>query len=203
MARKTFISYKYDEAKDLRDRIINALGDDATYYQGETSDSPDLTDKATETIKEHLKDMIYGTSVTIVIVSPNMLLSNWIDWEIAYSLRECKREDCYSHANGVVGVIMNNWLGDTSWIATHHTNADGCKSVSHDATKLFSIINNNRFNQTPKEYACENCRTVDALSGSYIALIDEDDFLSNPSKYIENAYEKSQKLWNYDLCKTR
>ena len=39
MAHKTFISYKYSESKDLRDRIIDALGDDATYYKGETSDS--------------------------------------------------------------------------------------------------------------------------------------------------------------------
>lgn len=42
MAHKTFISYKYSEARGLRDRIIASLGDDATYYRGETSDSPDL-----------------------------------------------------------------------------------------------------------------------------------------------------------------
>lgn len=45
MAHKTFISYKYSEAQDLRDRIIEAMGDDASYYMGETSDSPDLTSK--------------------------------------------------------------------------------------------------------------------------------------------------------------
>ena len=44
MVHKTFISYKYSEARNLRDDIIEALGDDATYYKGETSDSPDLTD---------------------------------------------------------------------------------------------------------------------------------------------------------------
>ena len=37
MAHKTFISYKYSESQDLRDRIIDALGEDATYYKGETS----------------------------------------------------------------------------------------------------------------------------------------------------------------------
>lgn len=30
MAHKTFISYKYSEAQNLRDRIIKALGDDAS-----------------------------------------------------------------------------------------------------------------------------------------------------------------------------
>ena len=30
MAHKTFISYKYSEAQELRDRIIKAFGDDAS-----------------------------------------------------------------------------------------------------------------------------------------------------------------------------
>lgn len=91
MARETFIAYKYSEAQDLRDEIIRQLGDDASYYQGETADSPDLTDTSVENIKENLKDMIFGTSVTIVIVSPNLKSSKWVDWEIEYSLKEYKR----------------------------------------------------------------------------------------------------------------
>lgn len=204
MAHKTFISYKYDEAQGLRDKIIRALGNDVTYYKGETSDSPDLTDRTTETIREHLKNMIYGTSVTIVVISPHMLRSKWIDWEIAYSLRECKRGDQRSRANGVVGVIMNDpCTSSTDWIEKHCSNSDGCNMIIHDTTKLFNIINANRFNQTPKEYVCATCKTVDILNGSYIALVDEGDFLRNPARYIDNAYDKSQKLWNYNLCKTR
>lgn len=81
MAHKTFISYKYSEAQGLRDDIITALGKDANYYKGETSDSPDLTDTSTENIKKNLRDMMFDTSVTIVIISPNMKESKWIDWE--------------------------------------------------------------------------------------------------------------------------
>ena len=47
MARKTFISYKYSEAREVRDKIINALGTDAQYYMGETSDSPNMADLKT------------------------------------------------------------------------------------------------------------------------------------------------------------
>ena len=32
MAHKTFISYKYSESRELRDRIIQAMGSDAAYY---------------------------------------------------------------------------------------------------------------------------------------------------------------------------
>ena len=63
MAHKTFISYKWSEAQDLRDDIIEALGDDATYYKGETSDSPDLTDTSTENIKKNLKDNGYDLDI--------------------------------------------------------------------------------------------------------------------------------------------
>ena len=82
MAHKTFISYKYSESRELRDRIIQAMGSDAAYYTGETSESPDMSDLKTATIRKKLADMIYSTSVTIVIISPHMKESNWIDWEI-------------------------------------------------------------------------------------------------------------------------
>ena len=106
MAHKTFISYKYSEAQNLRDRIIKALGDDASYYKGETSDSPDLTDTSTENIKKNLKDMMYDTSVTIVVISPHIKESKWIDWEVEYCLKNIKRKNRTSHTNGVVGVIV-------------------------------------------------------------------------------------------------
>lgn len=54
------------------------------YYQGETADSPDLNDDKTDTIKRKLTDMMYGTSVTIVVLSPNLKRSKWVDWEIEY-----------------------------------------------------------------------------------------------------------------------
>ena len=203
MAHKTFISYKYSEARNLRNSIIDALGDDAIYYQGETSTSPDLSDTSTENIKKNLTDMMYDTSVTIVIISPNMKNSNWIDWEIEYSLKNITRKGRTSHTNGVVGVIMK-YNGGYSWLKTTSTNGDGCTSSSYDESKVYSIINNNRFNQNPKKYSCDTCKTVNALTGSYIAYVEEETFLSDPQKYIDNAYDKSENdAAGYDLTKTR
>ena len=203
MSHKTFISYKYSEARNLRNSIIDALGDDAIYYQGETSISPDLSDTSTENIKKNLTDMMYDTSVTIVIISPNMKNSNWIDWEIEYSLKNITRQGRTSHTNGVVGVIMK-YNGGYSWLKTTSTNGDGCTSSSYDESKVYSIINNNRFNQNPKKYSCDTCKTVNALTGSYIAYVEEETFLSDPQKYIDNAYDKSENdAAGYDLTKTR
>lgn len=203
MAHKTFISYKYSEARDLRDAIIDSLGDDATYYKGETSDSPDLTDTTTENIKKVLRDKMYDTSVTIVIISPNMKKSKWIDWEIEYSLKSTTRKGRKSHTNGVVGVIMK-YDGGYDWFRETRKNDDGCHSISYKENKVYDIINNNRFNQNPKVYSCNKCKTVNSLSGSYIAYVDEETFLSNPSKYIDNAYDKSENdASGYDLTKSR
>lgn len=203
MAHKTFISYKYSEARALRDAIIDSLGDDAAYYKGETSDSPDLTDTTTENIKKNLRNMMYDTSVTIVIISPHMKESKWIDWEIEYCLKNSTRKGRTSHNNGVVGVIMK-YNGSYDWFKHSHTNVDGCRSTSYYSEKVYDIINNNRFNQEPIVYSCNVCKTVDALTGSYIAYVTEEDFLSDPSTYIDNAYEKSENdAVGYKLVRSR
>ena len=191
MAHRTFISYKYSEAKGLRDRIIDALGDDADYYMGETSDSPDLTDTSTENIKKNLKDMMFGTSVTIVILSPHMKESKWIDWEIEYCLRKYARKDRTSHTNGVVGVIMKV-NGSYDWLKYKVKKADGCEAMAYNEDRLYQIINNNRYNQDPPKYSCDTCKCVNYLTGSYIAFVEEDTFLDDPQKYINNAYDKSE-----------
>lgn len=203
MARKTFIAYKYSEAQDLRDTIINALGDDATYYNGETADSPDLTGTTVENIKKNLTAMMHGTSVTIIVVSPNLKDSKWVDWEIEYSLKEITREDRTSRTNGIVGVIKKVG-GGYDWLISISTKDDGCSVRTVDSDILYKIINENRYNlKGDDKYACKQCKTYGQLIGSYISLIREDDFLENPQKYIDNSYEKCQNLDNYEIFKQR
>lgn len=202
MARKTFISYKYSEAQDLRDEILESLGDDATYYQGETSDSADLTDTSTENIKENLKDMMFNTSVTIVIISPNIKQSKWIDWEIEYCLKRITRKERTSQTNGVIAVIQKV-NGGYDWFKTINMQSDGCRSSSYSTALVYDIINKNRFNQDPKVYSCETCKIVTESPASYISYIDEESFLSDPNKHIENAYEKSENSDNYSLTREK
>ena len=203
MARETFIAYKYSEATSLRDSIIAKLGDHSSYYKGETAESPDLTGNSVHTIKESLKNMIFGTSVTIVIISPNLRDSKWVDWEIEYSLKEYKRGDTTSRTNGILGVIMKV-NGNYDWLLYRNTNSDGCTSRNFHDYKLYEIVKQNRFNlNITNKYTCPVCRTFDALLGSYIALVEEDKFLINPDFYIEQAYEKSKIIGQYNLSKCR
>ncbi len=66
------------------------------------------------------------------------------------------------------------------------------------------MVKKNRYNLiTDDKFACDHCRSYSQLNGSYIALIEEDAFIRDPGQYIENAYQKSQELDNYDLVKVR
>lgn len=191
MAHKTFISYKYSEARYLRDDIIWALGADAQFYRGETSESPDLTDTTTENIKKKLSDMIFGTSVTIVILSPHMNESKWIPWEIKYSLRKTSRNSFTSQRNGLVGVIQKV-DGGYDWFERKVQKLDGHIVTNYNTDLLCDIINANRFNQEPMEYSCPICISVNELYASYISFVGEDEFLRNYDKYIDIAFNKSQ-----------
>lgn len=193
MAHKTFISYKYSEATKLRDKIIDAMGDDATYYNGETSESPDLTDTSTENIKKNLKDMMFGTTVTIVILSPNMKKSKWIDWEIEYTLKRITREGKTSQTNGIVGVIMKDNDG-YDWFKYFAEDCHGNRIIRYNSDKIFSIISDNHFNSNPPIWHCDECKTYDYMNGSYITYVEEETFLKNIDMYIDNAFDKSEKL---------
>ena len=203
MAHNTFISYKYSEAQLLRDKIVQSLGEAAAYYKGETSDSPDLTDTSTENIKKNLRDMMYNTSVTIVIISPNIKKSKWIDWEIEYCLSNYSRKGRTSLTNGVVAVIMKV-NGGYDWLTNHLVNCHGRSVVNYKNELLYPIIYENHFNSNPQIWHCADCKTYNWLDGSYIEYIDEDTFLGNPQLYIDNAYAKSENNANgYVLKKER
>ncbi len=190
MAHKTFISYKYSDARDVRDRIIKTMGEDAKYYQGENGFSPNKSDDSDDAIWNYLKDMIWGTSVTIVVLSPEMINSSWISDEISYSLKKISRDGTQSQRNGVVAVIKKV-NGDYSWFKYTINYPDGHTSNGYHEEKIFKIITENRRNQEPPVYVCERCQTIDSLNGSYIAYVEEDEFINNMDKYIENSYQKS------------
>ncbi len=203
MTHKTFISYKYSEAQDLRDAIIDAMGDDASYYQGETSESPDLTDTSTENIKKHLRDMMFDTSVTIVLITPHMKESKWIDWELEYCLKKIPRKNRTSQRNGIVGVIMKV-NGSYDWFRYMVTKEDGHQLTEYKEELVCPIISNNRRNQNPVVYHCEKCQSIDCLTGSYISFVDEETFLADIDTYIDNAFAKSENdAAGYDITPTR
>ena len=194
MARKTFISYKYSDvvagaSNNLRDRIIAKLGEDAKFYRGEDGYTKDLSSYSAAYIKETLKKMIRDTSVTILILSPNMKLSQWMNWELSYSLSEITRNGRISHSNGVIAVVQKRetygFGSGYDWFMSWNG--------GWDMNKAFELVRDNQGNK--KLYA------PNSFSSNYIDIVSEDKFLRDPNKYIEEAYEKSQYINYYNVHK--
>lgn len=179
MGRKIFISYKYwdndvasvprfsDYNPKVRD-YVSWLEDKFTnrtehYYKGE-KDNQDLSDYSENYIWDQLKEKIFDSSITIVLISPNMKeprrwdKSQWIPWEISYSLRKTWRSSYTSQRNAVLGVV----LPDKNNSYSYYSNM-----------RLFSILEKN-------------------ISNGYIPIVKWDDFKYNCDKYMEQAYQSKQ-----------
>lgn len=147
MGHKVFVSYKYKD-NDVKkipgvtqptwpcnyvDLIKDKILADDDIYKGEDSDE-DISAWDEDKIWGHLKGKIYDSSITIVLISPNMKeqykwqKSQWIPWEISYSLRETTRNDRTSRNNAILAVILPDKNGGYGY---------------YDKDKLFPILKSN------------------------------------------------------------
>lgn len=140
MARKVFVSYKYKDSGvqslstttypptwpsdyvDYIERYVLA----GNIYKGEKQDE-DLSAFSEDYIWRHLKDKMYDSTVTAVLISPNMKepgkwqSSQWIPWEISYSLRKTTRGGRTSQRNSIVAVILPDNSGSYSYFNKANT----------------------------------------------------------------------------------
>ena len=188
MGRKIFVSYKYADDNVYRvpgvSGIVPIARDYVTWlenkftnrtdhiYKGE-HDQEDLSDKSEEYIKSKLKDKIYDSSVTIVLISPNMKeqykqeKNQWIPWEIAYSVRETTRNDFTSHSNAVLAVI----LPDRNNSYYYYNYMDS-----------FEILTTN-------------------IDAEYIPVVKWEDFRYDCDRYIDKALKQQQITPEYKIRK--
>lgn len=222
MGKRVFVSYKYSDTnvkyiphkdwweptkvRDYVDVLEDKIGKD-NIYCGEHSNE-DLSGYSEDYIWEHLKDKIFNTTVTVVLISPGMKEKNsydksqWIPWEIRYSIRENSRS-ITSHRNGIIAVVLPDINGSYSYMIEHlQCCQSGCKLLHTD--KLFWILQNNMFNlKEPNKHVCGRGDTVYRGDCSYISMVTWDDFIKNADTinfFIEFAASKIKDAdENYDL----
>lgn len=187
MGRKVFVSYKYIDfdvkalpnepmatcPHDYVDYIKNNVLADDDIYKGETSDQ-DISSWSEDRIWEHLKSKIYDSTITIVLISPNMRdrnrwqRSQWIPWEISYSLREVTRHDRTSHNNAILAVVLPDRQGSYSY---------------YDKNDLFPILKSN-------------------IENGYIEVVHWDDFIKYPNLDISYAFSNRDRTPSYKIVKS-
>ena len=219
MARKIFVTYKHSDnnvaplnsvattARDYVDKLIELFKGDEI-YKGEGNE--DLSEFKDETIATHLKDKIYDSSMTLVLISPNMKDLNenesdqWIPWEVSYSLKEISRSDRTSHANAMLAIVLPDYKSDYSYYLKENT-CSYCNCRTLNTQTLFGILKNNMFNiKSPTFSTCGNHQPKTVYTGrpSYINSVKWCDFIAGSEKYLKEAEDINNKIDNYDVVKT-
>ena len=221
MGNKIFISYKFADnavlhqiidgkwrytVRDYVDAIQDKLGEEHV-NKGERNNE-NLSHLAEDTIASKIKDKIYDSSVTLVMMSPNMkeILTpekdQWIPWEISYSLRLVTRDDRTSQRNAVIAVVIPDSLGSYDYAIKSNNCTSYCSCNTWQTNSFFPIIRSNMFNLKSKDDNKKDCNTSHAVytgEVSYISLVRWKDFYNDPDKYIATALERRANVEDYDL----
>lgn len=227
MGRKIFVSYKYADmqvqdlniyentfwgrikvqttARHYVDGLTDILEAEDHIYKGE-DDGQSLDDFSDEYIASSLRDKIYDSSVTIVLISKGMKgvgrqeKDQWIPWEISYSLKEYTRNGRTSLSNGIVAVVLPDEYGNYEY---YITNNFACNCRSLNTPFLFRILGSNMFNHKyPNTCKCSDGSTIYYGDSSYIQSVKWEDFKNNPNHYLNKAIELRDKKENYNITKS-
>ena len=216
MSRKIFISYKYgDESvapltgypntkcRDYVTAFQETLDDNNHINKGEKDDES-LEGFADSTIASKLRDKIYDSSVTVVFISKNMNNNEpekdqWMPWEIAYSLRESRRNDRVSRTNGMIAVVIPDENNKYDYFITHNQN---CNCTTYNWDIAFDILRKNVFNgKAPIIKQCEGINVHD-VKNMYINIVTWAKWLNDFDKLIEDALLRAGNTDNFEISKS-
>lgn len=219
MGYKVFVSYKHSDgsvsplnggyvtttARDYVNEIEKLLGA-GNIYKGEHDDE-DLSNFKDSTIESHLRDKIYDSSVTLVVISPNMKepyaleSDQWIPWEVSYSLKEHSRGGRTSQTNAALAVVLPDTNGSYAYYLEHkQCCGQGCRM--HRTDTLFQILRDNMFNASAKNRMnCLQGSNVYTGECSYIPSITWGDFTANVNGCLDRAVTINNNTDDYDIVK--
>ena len=184
----------------------NNLKDEIHKFEKDDDDS-DLTIFVDSTIASKLRDKIFDSSITIVLISANMIdpykpiNEQWIPWEISYSLKEIERKEGRSLTNAILSVALPDRLGNYGHAIEQYCPSCDCRTIK--TSSFFEIIGKNMLNIKEPTFL-DNCSdhkegTVYTGDSSYIQIVTWDDFISNHDKYIDKAVELRDKASQYNI----
>ena len=232
MGKKIFVSYKYSDnsvkniksdysyyslctVRDYVDVLEEKIEEDPEnhIYKGE-SDGEDLSQLSHETIWDKLKDRIYDSTLTIIMLSKGMKdpfkeeKKQWIPQEISYSLKETSRRDkngksVSSKTNALLAVVVPDRNGSYGFFINDNTCCSSkCRTILSNSSSIFSIMKGNLFNiKKPNVTICDDGLRVYHGESSYMLCVKWDDFIDNIDYYIDKAYTIQDNIDEFDVQK--
>ncbi|EKE19666.1 MAG: hypothetical protein ACD_8C00124G0015 [uncultured bacterium] len=222
-SRKIFVSYKYKDSnvfplseytpsadtgylhtpRHYVDKIIDVVGSNHI-YKGELGDEA-MDDLSDDTIDSKLKQKIFDSSVTIVLISPNMRdrlkleKEQWIPREVVYSLRNKTRGDRISRTNAMLAVVLPDMSGSYEYAVAHKNCVTNWQTHTY-----FSILNKNMFNRKNKnQKKCDSCGGHHHYGEdhSYVHPVKWADFIGNHDFYINHALSLRENLEEFEITR--
>jgi hypothetical protein len=223
MGHKIFVSYKYSDrcvqslagqlfgttARHYVDSLSNVLEAQDHIYKGE-DDGQSLADFRESTITSKLREKIFDSTITIVLISRGMKdlfkedNDQWIPWEVAYSLRQKSREGRLSTPNALIGVVLPDETGSYSYFIQDEA-CPWCKCRSLKTDFLFAILKNNTFNTKKPVFLACNQHTLSGSAyqgdASYMHIVKWNDLMASVSHHLKIAQDIRNASDDYDICK--
>ena len=227
MGRKVFVSYKYadTQVQDLKlyeesiwfgkqkvqtkarhyvDKLAEILDNEDHIFKGE-EDGQSLADFSDDHIASKLRDKIFDSTTTIVLISKGMKNSwnvekdQWIPWEISYSLKEYTRNGRTSLCNGILAIVLPDESGSYGYFLNYDSL---CNCTNYNTPFLFQILRDNMFNKKePDTYICSNGSIIHRGEFSFITSVKWETFESDPNYYLDKAIELRDKKEEYNITK--
>lgn len=223
IGKKIFISYKYADDDvfplkaslaemvefttvrdyvDLLQRYFNQTDD----VNKAERDGEDLSNYDEDTIWELLKDRIFDSSTTILLISPNMKeprrrdSSQWIPWEISYLLRRVTMDERTSQSNAILAVVLPDRHGSYSYYLNESSYNYNCSCTRYNNNVTFDIVAKNMFNRKRVNASrCLNGVVLHSGESSYIKVVKWDVFAKDPQSYIDTAAQIMDNIDNYNI----
>ena len=233
---KIFISYKYHDGgvfqritsyftnetitgnltpRDYVNVLETYIKEYSPHYYKAEEDNASLKGLSEDRIWDILKKKIFDSTLTIVLISPNMKENGkadrdqWIPWEIQYSLGLQQKKNSNgdlvrSNTNAMMAIVLPDRNGSYTYYFEQKTCCSSpCRLNKTNA--LFNILKNNTFNliNDPNK---RNCDIGDMVyhgdMHSFISFYKWDDI--NNKQGIENAikhaYDVLSNKDNYNIC---
>lgn len=182
-------------------------GDDINKAEKDGEDLSSFTD---DTIWTKLKEKIWDSTITIVLISKGMVEQNvcereqWIPWEISYSLRTEVRGKKRSNPNAVLAVVLpdeNNSYDYFLEDSNYKENGNSYPLTIVHTGNTFKIISDNMFNEKDPNIKYVDGEKIYSGDCNYISFVKWEDFRDKNSVecYLNKAVNINEKKEKYNI----